>query len=134
MKAAAIQHGVEVGYPRRDALLKNLVVETERGDGQHAKAVLVNEERIFIRSMGRAAIFHDAKSTRRNLVLDAMIEQEDAIGNVFLKAMPCEGAVAALRGDHSSEFPLLQPVEQTTNFGAQDRNVRERGEQTLDRV
>lgn len=73
--------------------------------------------------MGGAAIFHDAKPAGGYLVLDPMIEQESAIGNVFLQALAGERSLASLPGDDCGQLALLEPVEQAADFGSQDCGV-----------
>ena len=49
-----------------------------------AEAIVANEEREFVRAVQGTAIFNHAQMPRGNLVVDAMIQQDDAVGHVFL--------------------------------------------------
>ena len=134
MEAAAGDHFVEIGDAGRDALLEDAVLEAERGDRQHAEPVAVDEERVLVGAVRRTAIFHDPQAPRRDLVVDAVVEQQHAVRDVFLQPLAREGAVAALGGDHGGQAAFLEPVEQAADLGPQDRRIGEGGEQALDGV
>src|SRR5436190_6530273 len=58
------EHLIELFLTRGDALAGDLVVETGRGDRQDIDPVLVDEERVLVGAMGRAAVLDDAQATR----------------------------------------------------------------------
>ena len=64
---------------------------------------LVDQERIFVGAMLGAAVFHDAHAAGGNLVLDAMVEQNHAVGDIFFEAVARERAFAPFRGDDGGE-------------------------------
>src|SRR5207245_7708771 len=92
----AAEHGVKAGNASRDSLIAHLVLEPDRGKGQDVEAFFVDQERVFVRAVGGAAIFHDPQAARGNLVEDTMIQQDHAIGDVFLEPATGQGAVATL--------------------------------------
>ena len=83
---------------------------------------------------GRAAIFDDAQTPRRKLIVDAVVEQDHAVGDVFLQAITRQRAFAALSGDDRRDALRLEPLEQPAQFGAQQLFVFQAAEQRLDGV
>ena len=63
-----------------------------------------------------------------------MIEQDHAVGDVFLETETRERVLAAFAGDNRSYPERFQELKQPPNFRAQQRGVREAGEQRLDRI
>ena len=134
IKALAAQHLVEAGNAGGKSLIADPVLQVQRSDGQHAEAVLVDQEGIFVGAVSRAAVFDHAQPPRGNLVFDAVIEQNDAIGNIFFQAVARQCAVAALGGDDGRHALVLEPAEQPAQLRAQDALVMKSGEQVLDGV
>ena len=64
-RSPAAQHVVELGDAGRDALLGRIVVERDGRDRQDRDAALVDQERILVRAVGRAAILDDAQPPGR---------------------------------------------------------------------
>src|SRR3546814_10651747 len=77
---------------------------------------------LFRSAVRGAAIFDDPQPARRNLVVNAVIQQDHAIGNIFLQPAAREGAIAALSSDDSRQSAFFQPIEQAADFRAQDRS------------
>ena len=69
-----------------------------------------------------------------DLVGDAMVEQDHAVGDVFLETEAGERIFAALAGDDRSYAEGFQELKQPANFRAQQCRVGEAGKQRLDRV
>ena len=65
---------------------------------------------------------------------DPVVQQDDAVGDVFLQAVAGERALAALAGDDGRDALVLEPAEQPAQLGAQDAGVGQAGEQRLDGV
>ena len=84
--------------------------------------------------MRRAAILDDAQAARRDLILDPVVEQDDAVGNIFLDAVARQLPVAALAGDNGGDALVLEPTEQRPQLGAKHQRIVEAAEQRLDRV
>ena len=63
-----------------------------------------------------------------------MVQEDDAVGDVFLEALARERVDAALAGDDRGDAALLQPGEQPPQLGAQHAGVAQSGEQRFDRV
>ena len=130
-ETASAQHGVEPGDAGGDALVRSLVIERERCDRQHADAVAANEEGKLVGAVERATVFHHAQMTRGDLVVDAVIEQDDAIGDVFLESVAGERFAAALGGDDGGDALVLEPAEESAQLGAEHGFVGQAGEKHL---
>ena len=96
--------------------------------------VVADEERKFVGAMQRAAIFHHAQMPRGNLVIDPMVEQDDAVGHVFLQPVARQLFAPALGGDDGGHAFVLEPAEEPAQLGAQDGFVGQAGEQRFQRV
>ncbi len=57
----------------------------------------------FVPCLG-AAIFYDAKAPCRDLINDAVVEEYDAIADVFLQTVTCEMLVALFAGNYGCNF------------------------------
>ena len=90
--------------PVDDAFAQRRVFQAERGDGQNGDPVLVDQERILVGAVRGAAIFDDPQAPGRQIVDDAMIEQDHAVGDIFLDAVARQAALAALGRDHGGEL------------------------------
>ena len=96
------------------------MIQPQRGDRQHADALLVDQEGIFVGAVGRAAIFHHPQPPGGELVVDAVVQQDDAVGDVFLQAVAGEGPSPLLAGDDGGDALVLEPAEQPPQLGPQD--------------
>ncbi len=63
-----------------------------------------------------------------------MIQQDNAVGDVFLQPLARQRAVAALGGDDGGHALVLQPAEQAAQFGTQDGFVLQAAEQGFQRI
>ena len=79
------------------------MLQVHRGHGQHGDAVALDQEGILVGAVGGAAVLDDAQAAGQNRVGDAVIEQDDAVGNVFFEAVAGECAFAAFAGDDGGE-------------------------------
>ena len=84
--------------------------------------------------MTRAPVLDDPQPPGGNLLRDPMIQDDDAIGDIFFQSVPGERSVALFPGDDRRHALLLEPTEQPPQFGPQDGRVREAGEQGFNRV
>ncbi len=66
------------------------MVQRQRSDGQHADAIFADKKRKFIRAVQRAAILHHAQMARGDLIVHAMVKQDDAVGNIFFQPVTRE--------------------------------------------
>ena len=132
--ACAAEHFVEPRDAGRHPVHRRLVLKRQRRDGQHTDAVGVDEEWILVRAVMRAAVLDDAQPARRDLIVNAVVEEDHRIRDVLLEALAGQRALAALAGDHGGHALVLQPAEEPPQFGAEDPVVGEAGEQRLDRV
>ena len=130
--AAKTKHRVETGDARRHRLLRDRITEAGRGDRHHADPLVVDQERIFVRAVGRAAVLDDAQSTGRDLVLDPVVEQDDAVRDIFLDAVPGQLPIAAFAGDDGGDALVLQPGEQPAQLRTKDRRIGKAGEEGLE--
>ena len=128
-KTLSAQHRVEPLNTRGDALGRGFVRQTERGNRQYRKAFFVNKEWILVRTMRCAAILHNPHTARGNLILYAMIEKNDAVGDIFLEPVTCERSFAALAGDDGSHTFFFQPAKQAAQLGANGCFIRQTREE-----
>lgn len=131
---ATDEHGIEAGDAGRDALAADGIGQPGRGDRHHREAVAVKDERAFVAVVGRAAILDDAQAARGDLVINAVVEGDDTIGDIFLEPMAGDGVLAAFGGDDGGDAFVLEPVQQAAEFAAQDAQVGEGGEQVFDGI
>ena len=73
--------------------------QAERGNRQYAQAVAVDEKRILVGAVMRAAILHHPQPARGHLLSHPVVEQNHRIGHVLFQSLAREGALAALGGD-----------------------------------
>jgi len=133
-QALAAEHGVQRGDAGGHPFGRRLVVERQGGDGHHREAGLVNQERILVGAMGRSAILDDPQPPRRHLVDHPMVEQDDAVRHIFLQPVTRQHAASSLGRHDRRDATVLQPPEESAQFGAEDRLVRQGGEQGFDRI
>ena len=131
---AAAEHRIQSRNAAGDALAAGLVIQSDRSDRQNGDAVFVDQERILIRPMRRAAILHHAQPPRRNLVVQPMIEQDDAVGNVFFQPLARERPAALLAGDDGRHPLFFEPVKQPPHFRPQNGLVIQAGKQAFDGI
>ncbi len=74
MKAPRANIRSRSGTPDEYAVQKTWWLRPSVLTGKNAEAVGVDQERVFIRAMRCASIFHNAKPTRRNLIVHAVVE------------------------------------------------------------
>lgn len=110
------------------------MVERRGGEREHREARLVDEEGVLVGAVGGAAVLHDAEAPGGHLFGHAVVEEDDAVGDVLLEALPREGAVAALGGDDRGDPAVLQPAEEAAELGAEDGLVGEAREERLQGV
>ena len=65
-----------------------VVHQLKRRDRQHRNPALVDQERILVRAVARAAILHDPQAPRRDLVIDPVVEKDHAVGDVLFEPLP----------------------------------------------
>ena len=63
----------------------------------------------------------------RHLIDDAMIEQNDAIRDVFFETVARQRARAPFSRDHAGDAAVLKPAKQAAQFGAQHGFVGQGG-------
>ncbi len=94
-----------------------------------------DQERVLVGPVARAAILDDPQPPRRDLLVDAVVEQDHAVGDVLFEPVPGEGALAALAGDDRGHAAVLQPAEQARAAPTRRiAGVRRAREQRLDGV
>src|SRR6266849_2787563 len=65
----------------------SFVRQCQRGDGQHRDAIVVDHVRVFIGAVGSAPVLDDAQPPGGNLLVDPMVQQDHAIGDVFFESV-----------------------------------------------
>ena len=93
-----------------------------------------DEERILVRAVVRAAVLDHAQAARRDLIVDAVVEQDHGIRDVLLEPLPGQGTLATLARDHGGDALVLQPPEQPSQFRPEDGVVLQARKQRLDGV
>ena len=83
----AREHGIKLRHSCRHPLIDGAVLEPQRGDGQDGDTVFIDQEGILVCTMRGATIFHDAQAAGRQILDDAMVEQDHAIGDILFDAM-----------------------------------------------
>ena len=106
----------DAATPGRHALQRSVVLQRHRGHRQHADAVGIDEERVLVGAVVRTAVLDDTQAARRDLIVDAMVEQDHRVRHVLLEALPGQQAFATLARDHGGDAPVFQPPEQPTQF------------------
>ena len=96
--------------------------------------LLIDQERVLVGPVTRAAVFDDAQPAGRNLIGDPVIQRDDAVRHVLFQPLSRERVGASLAGDHRRDAALLEPRKQPAQLGAQHGGVAQAGEQRLDRV
>ena len=96
--------------------------------------MLVNQRGVFAGAVGRAAILDNAHAARGDLVVDAVVQEDDAVADVFLQAVAAEGLLALLAGNDSGDAFLLEPGEEPAQLGAHDGFVGEAGEERFETI
>src|SRR5476649_623180 len=84
--------------------------------------------------MIRAPIFNDTNSTGGNLFPDSVVQENDAIGNIFLKAMTGIRAMPKLAGHDGGNLFRLEPSEKSFYLQAENACVCDAREERLDRI
>ena len=121
--ALAAQHGVEAADAGRDAVGGGLVLQSHGRNRQHRNAVLVDQERELIGTVGRTTVLDDAQAAGAKLFGHSVVQEDHAVGYVLLQAVPGERPVAALGGDDGLDTLLLQPAEEAPQLGPQNGRV-----------
>ena len=103
----------------------------DRHDGDAAG---VDEEGKLVGAVGRAAVLDDPQPAGGDLLDDAVVEQDHAVGDVLLQAVAGQRALAPLAGDDGGDALVLEPAEQPAELGPQDGGVGQAAEQDLDGV
>ncbi len=110
------------------------MIQPQRRDGQHADALVTDEKWKFVGAVHCAAIFHHAQIPRGNLLGDPMVEQDDAVGHIFLQPVARQLFAPAFGRDDGGHALVLEPAEEPAQLGAQDGLVAQAGEQRFQRV
>ena len=66
------------------------MLQAQGGDGQYADALVADEEGVFVRAVGRAAVLDDPEASGRELLGDAVVEDDHAVGDILFQAVPGE--------------------------------------------
>ena len=79
---------------------------------QHAGTLSADEERKLIGSVQRPAVFDEPQMPGGNLIVDAVVDHQNAVGNVFLQPMAGECFPPALGGDDGGHPLVLEPAKE----------------------
>ena len=103
----------------------NIVGQADRSDRQHGDAVLVDQERVFVGAVRGAAILDDPQSPRGNILRDAMVQEDHAVGDVFFQAMARQRTGSPLPRDDRGDPFVFEPAEQPPQFGPDNPRIGE---------
>jgi hypothetical protein len=84
--------------------------------------------------VARAPVLHDPEHAREDLLADAVIQEDHAVGDVLFEALPRQRPLATLRGDDGGDVTVLEPLEEPAQLRPDDGEVLERGEEDLERI
>src|ERR1700720_519230 len=85
--------------------------------------------------MGRSPVLDDAQTPGRDLLPDAMVQQDDAVGDELLNAVPGQLVrLVPLGSNNRGQSSLFEPIEEAADFGAEDRWVGQIAEERLNGV
>lgn len=110
------------------------MVQANRGDRQHRESAVIDRKWIFVGAVGAAAIFHHPYTSGGDVVGNAMVEEHDAIGDVFLEPEAGQGFLASFAGDEDGHAERFEKLEQAADFTAQQTLIGKAGEQRLHRI
>src|SRR6516162_168585 len=81
--------------------------EPKRSDRDDGHTLFVDQEWVLVRAMRSSTIFDDPQPPGRQVIDDAMIEQDDAVGHVPLDTVPGQTPFTALgsKGVKSCRLP-----------------------------
>src|SRR5579864_2485912 len=99
------------------------MTQRKRRNRQYRDAIVVDHVRVFIGAVSRAPVLHDAQPPGGNLLVDPMVQQDYAIGDVLFQSVAGQRAVSALSGNDSGKVAVVQPSEKAAEFRAQYRGV-----------
>ena len=79
----ALQHGIEIWNAARNTLGRSVMRQPGGRDRHHGDALLIYDERIFVGAVRGTSIFDKPETTGRQLIFDAIIEEDDAVSDVL---------------------------------------------------
>ena len=89
-------------------------------DWHHSDALLIYDERIFVGAVSGTSIFDKPETTGRQLIFDAIIQEDNAVSDVLFESITCQRAFAPLAGDDGSHAFFFQPGEEPRSS---ERNI-----------
>ena len=125
--ALATEHLVESRNPGRHPFQRGLVLKGQRRNRQHADPLDVDEERILVRAVVGAAVLDHTQAPCGDLIVNAVVEQDHRIGDVFLQPLACQQALTTLTRDQGGDPLVLQPPEQPSQLRPQDAVILQAG-------
>src|SRR5712671_2541969 len=101
------------------------MLQLERAQRKNGHSLFVDEKRIFVVPMFRAAILHDSQPARGNLSFYSMVEGYHAVRDIFFEAVACKGALTLFGRDDGREVAILQPSEEPAELRTENCRIRE---------
>ena len=120
----AAQHGVQPQDTGGYSFGRCLVIKAEGGDRHHREALPVNQKRVFVGAVGGTPVFDNPQTARGNLLADGVVEENDAVGDIFLQSEAGEGAFPLFAGNDGGDTFVFEEAEQAAQFRAQDGLIR----------
>ena len=100
------------------------LLEESRTELRHRLSATGHVARAVPGAVAAAAILHDPHAARGDLIVDAMIEQDHAVGDVFLETETRERVLAPFAGDNRGDAERFQELKQPPNLSTQKCRVR----------
>ena len=133
-EVAPAKHLVQPLDAGGNAFAGSLVIEAQRRDGKDRDAGLVDEEGVLVATVGSTPILDDPQAASGDLVVDPVVEEDHAVGDVFFQPLTGEGADPLLARDDGGHPLILEPTEQAPQLRAQDGGVGQGAEERFDGV
>lgn len=110
------------------------MIEFERAEMKYGEALRPDQEWVLAGAVQGAAVLDHPQAADRRLILNAVIEEDHAVGDVLVNAVAGQRPLSRFDGDYGGDALVLQPPEQPAQLRAQDVVVAETGEQRFERV
>lgn len=85
------------------------MVEANRTQRHHRDAVLVDQKRIFVRAVDRAAILDDAQPSGADLVDDPVIQKDHTVRNILFEPLAGKARWPSFCRDDGCDPTVFEP-------------------------
>src|SRR5579863_3261324 len=116
--ALPLHHCVKIRNAGGNAPPGDFVIQRSGSDRQNRQTRLVDQKRVFIGSVLCPSVLDDTQAAGGNLIVGSVIQQNHAVGNILLQAMPRQSPVSSLSRYDGCEPAILEPPKQPPHFSA----------------